>query len=256
MKVIYFSKTVLINICVILCLIVISVVYALGGGIKSLNVFLNTQRSIPIYSVETEENKIALTFDAAYGADYTNQIIDILDKNNIKATFFLVGNWVDNYPEKLNKLLAKGHEIGNHSNSHPHFTQITKSQIISEVALTRDKIKKLTGINTTLFRAPFGDYNSDVVKTVLNTKNQFIQWDVDSLDWKNPGTYFIYNNIMKGIDKGSIILMHTNAEQTPLVLDRIIVDLKNKGYIFVKVSDLIYKNNFYIDHTGRQRSGD
>jgi peptidoglycan/xylan/chitin deacetylase (PgdA/CDA1 family) len=100
---------------------------------------------------------------------------------------------------------------------------------------------------------PYGDYNSDVINTILRLKNQCIQWDVDSLDWQNPGTYFIYNNIMKGVDKGSIILMHTNAEQTPLVLNKIIVDLKNKDYKFVKVSELIYYKDFYIDHTGRQR---
>jgi peptidoglycan-N-acetylglucosamine deacetylase len=256
MKFNFLKKTTLINISVTFCIVLIAVIYSQGGGIKTLNVFLNTQKSIPIYSVETKGNKIALTFNAAYGKDYTDQIVDILDKNNIKATFFLVGNWVDNYPEKLYKLVGKGHEIGNHSNTHPYFTQITKNQIKSEVTLTSSKIKKLTGINTYLFRAPYGDYNSDVINTVTKLKNQCIQWDVDSLDWQNPGTYFIYNNIMKGVDKGSIILMHTNAVQTPLVLNKIIVDLKNKGYIFVKISELIYNKDFYIDHTGRQRSAE
>ena len=179
-----FTKTTFINIIVVFSIVISSVIYSQGGGNKYINVFLNAQREIPIYSVETKENKIALTFDAASGKDYTNEIIDILDKNNIKATFFVVGGWVDKYPERLNKLLVKKHEIGNHSNTHPYFTQISKSKAISEITLTWNKIEKLTGINTSLFRVPYGDYNSNVINTVNNIKNICIQWDVDSIDWK------------------------------------------------------------------------
>jgi polysaccharide deacetylase family sporulation protein PdaB len=225
----------------------------LGGGFKLLNVFLNTQKEIPIYSVDTKEKKIALTFDASFGTDFTDRIIDILDKNKVTATFFLVGGWVDKNPEMVKKLFASGYEIGNHSNTHPHFTELSKGEIKAEINLTRDKIKKLIGIDSPLFRLPFGEYNSSIIKNVLKTKSVCIQWDVDSKDSDNVGTYFIYNNVAKHVDNGSIILFHTNAEQTPLVLDRIVKELKASGYEFVKVSQLVYPKDYYIDHTGRQR---
>lgn len=252
MKIVYLSKTTVVNICFALSIVVVSVIYSLGGGFKLLNVFLNNQKEIPIYSVDTNEKKIALTFDVSFGTDYTPQILDILDKNNIKATFFLVGEWVDKNPEMVKMIFGKGHELGNHSNTHPHLTQLSKSKIKSEVIDTRDKLKKLLNFETNLFRVPFGEYNSDVIKAVNKTKNFCIQWDVDSNDSKAPGTYFIYNNVMKSVDKGSIILFHNSADQTPLVLDRVIKELKNQGYIFVKVSDLIYKKDYFVDHTGRQ----
>lgn len=253
MKFVYKTRTTLINICFVFCLVCVSVIYSQGGGFKVINAFLNTQNDIPIYSVATTEKKIALTFDVALGNDYTNEILGILDKNNVKATFFLVGEWVDQYPEKVKAIFEKGHEIGNHSNTHPHLTTLTAKKVREEISLTRDKIKKIVPYDAFLFRAPFGEFNSNVIKAAKKAKNFCIQWDVDSGDTMNPGTYFIYNNVMRNLDNGSIILLHNNANQTPLILDKIIKDLKDKGYSFVKVSDLIYKEKFIIDHTGRQR---
>lgn len=253
MKYVYMKRSILINICLVFCLVSVSIIYSLGGGFKFINVFLNTQSDIPIYSVEANEKKIALTFDVAWGSDHTNEILDILNKNNVKATFFLVGEWVDQYPEKVKAIFEQGNEIGNHSNTHAHLTTLTSKKIRSEIDVTRDKIKKVVGYDTFLFRVPFGEFNRKVIKEVKKTKSFCIQWDVDSFDTTNPGTYYIYNNVLKNLDSGSIILLHNNADQTPLVLDRIIKEVKNRGYTFVKVSDLIYKENFLIDHTGRQR---
>jgi polysaccharide deacetylase family sporulation protein PdaB len=214
---------------------------------------MNTQTEIPIYCVDTNEKKVAITFDAAWGSQYTDEILSILEKNDVKATFFLVGNWIDKYQDKVKKISEKGHEIGNHSTTHPHFTQLDNQKIKDEIYMTGDRIKNITGKPTYLFRPPFGDYNSEVVKSVKDAGYYCIQWNVDSLDWTNPGEDFIYERIMKNTDNGSIILFHINAGQTPKVLDKVLKDLKKKGYRFVKISELIYKDNYYVDHTGKQR---
>lgn len=237
----------------VLLVVLVSVIYSFGGGFGQLNVFLNTQKEIPIYSVDTSEKKIALTFDVSFGTDYTDKIMDILEKNNVKATFFVVGEWAEKNPDKVKKIFDKGFEIGNHSNSHIKLTGLKKNKIKEEVLEGSEKIKKITGVSTDLFRMPYGEYDSEVVKTVEKAKHTCIQWDVDSMDLKNPGTYFIYNNVLNTVDNGSIVLFHADMEQTPLVLDRIIKELKARGYSLVTASDLIYKGNYYIDHTGRQR---
>ncbi|CCC58116.1 polysaccharide deacetylase family sporulation protein PdaB [Caloramator australicus] len=253
MKVIVISKKAVAKSMIVMFIFLFSILYAATGRYELLNVFLNTQRELPIYCVETDEKKIAITFDAAWGNEYTDEILDILEKNGVRATFFLVGSWVDKYPETVKKIFEKGHEIGNHSTTHPHFSQITPDKMKEEIFKTSDKIKRITGKGTNLFRPPFGDYNSLVVKTVKETGHFCIQWDVDSIDWKDPGEDVIYSRVVSRVTNGSIILFHNYAKQTPKVLDGILKELKRKGYEFVTVSELIYKENYYIDHTGRQK---
>lgn len=253
LRIIFIPRKTIIKYSAVFLIVIASLVYSFGVGFKQLNVFLNTQKEIPIYSVDTTDKKVAITFDISFGNDYTDQIIDILNNNGVKATFFLVGEWVDMNPEKVKKLFENGHELGNNSNTYSKLTELSKSKIKSEILQTSEKIKKITGLNTNIFRAPYGEYNNNIIKIANKTNHSCIQWDVDSMDANNPGTYFIFNNVIKNVDNGSIILFHTNAPQTPLVLDRIIKELKNMGYKFVKISDLIYKKDFYIDHTGRQR---
>jgi peptidoglycan-N-acetylglucosamine deacetylase len=246
-------KTTIINISLVLCIIAVSIVLLNGGREKIISVFANSQKDASIHSVETQEKKIAISFDAAYGDQYTDEILNILDKNKIKATFFLVGNWVDKYPEKAKKIHDKGHEIGNHSTTHPYFTQLDSIKIKEEIFTTSEKIKAITGEGSELFRPPFGDYNSDVVKVVREVGYYCILWDVDSLDWKDPGEDVIYKRVVNGVTNGSVVLYHLNAEQTPKVLDKTIKELNKRGYKFVRISDLIYKENYYIDHAGRQK---
>jgi polysaccharide deacetylase family sporulation protein PdaB len=213
---------------------------------------LNPRKKLPIYCVDTNEKKIALTFDASWGQDNTEKILDILDKYNVKATFFLVGAWVDAHPDLLKIIYDKGHEIGNHTNRHPNMNTITKEKLIKEMETVDAKIIKITGKGTTLFRAPSGDYNDLIIDTVKSSNRYCIQWDVDSIDWKGEGADIEYERIIKKTKAGSIILFHNEATYTPQNLPRIIEYFQNKGYQFSKVSDLIYKDNYYIDNTGKQ----
>lgn len=210
------------------------------------------ERDLPIYCVGREDNVVSLTFDAAWGNEDTQQLIDILAEHDIKATFFVVGEWVDKYPESVKALFDAGHEVMNHSDSHPHFTQLSPDRMAAEVNACADKIAAVTGVRPNLFRPPFGDYNDSVVSTMRKEGFYTIQWDVDSLDWKNPGVGNIVSRVLDKTKSGSIILFHNAAEQTPAALPAIIDGLIAKGFTFAPISELIYKDNYYMDHTGRQ----
>lgn len=219
---------------------------------KTKGVFLGQERKLPIYCVDAKEKKIAISIDVSWGIDRTDDILKVLDKYNIKATFFIVGAWIDQNPDKLKAIYEKGHEIGNHSNKHPIMTTTSKEQIIKEIAIVDAKVMAITGQGTTLFRCPSGAYNNLVIEAVEATNHYCIQWDVDSIDWKEQGAEIEYNRIIKNTKPGSILLFHNNAKYTPENLPKILEFLRGEGYKFVKVSDLIYKSDYYIDYSGKQ----
>jgi polysaccharide deacetylase family sporulation protein PdaB len=226
----------------------------LNTYIGTADVFLNknTKRKLPIYSVETNEKKLAISFDAAWGADKTDELIDILKGNEIKATFFLVGFWAEKYSGKVEKLDKNGFEIGTHSNTHPKMTDLSQTRMQLELETSCNILQNITGKKPQIFRPPFGAYNNKLIETADDLGLKTIQWDVDSLDWKNLTAQDIAKRVISNAKNGSIILMHNNGENTPQALRLIILGLKNKGFEFVCVSELIYWDGYYIDHTGRQ----
>ena len=209
-------------------------------------------RELPIYSVQSETARVALTFDAAWGAEDTQILIDELSKYGAKATFFVVGEWVDKYPDAVRSLHAAGHSVMNHSDTHPHMTQLGAEGIMQEANRASDKIEKITGIRPDLLRVPYGDYNDTVIKTLRSGGYQVIQWDVDSLDWKDLSANEICRRVTDKVKPGSIVLFHNAAKHTPEALPVILANLKDKGYEFVTVSEMILRENYYIDHTGKQ----
>lgn len=237
----------------ILLLVGVTVLYTAGVQSGMLSVFVNNHKKLPIYCVDTTEKKIAISFDAAWGADKTEEILRILKEHNVKTTFFLVGFWVDNFPEMVKKISDEGHEVANHSARHPQMSTLSKDQIIKELNSTSAKIEAITGKPTTLLRPPFGDYNDRLIETCHELGYQVIQWDVDSLDYKDYGKQAIVDKVLKKVGNGSIVLFHNNATYTPEALPIILDELQKQGYEIVPVSELIYKDNFYIDHTGRQK---
>ena len=218
---------------------------------ETLSVF-NQSKELPIYSVERDDKKASITIDAAWGDEFTKDILDSLDDYDVKATFFLVEFWADNYPHQVEEIHKRGHEIGNHSATHPDFTTLSRDQMINEIEKTDKKIKDITGVKPTVFRPPYGAYNNTVIQTLSELGHHTIQWDIDSLDWKELGVEPVVDRVLKNANKGSIILFHNNAkyikEYLPVILDR----LTNDGYDLVPVSELIYKDNFRLDNTGRQ----
>lgn len=212
----------------------------------------NQNRLLPIYSVETNTRKIAITFDAAWSAKDTDLLIDILDKHNAKATFFVVGDWVDKNPDAVQKLYEKGHEIGNHSDKHPSYSELSREEIRTDLSECNKKIDAITHTETKLCRAPSGDYDNKSIEVCESMGMKMIQWDVDSLDWKKLSVDEMYSRVTEKVQKGSILLFHNGVENTPEALDKILTKLKTDGYEFVTVSELIYWDNYEIDHTGRQ----
>ena len=209
-------------------------------------------RALPIYSVETDEKKLAISFDCAWGVDYTDTLLDVMAKNDVRCTFFAVQFWVEKYPEYVEKIIAAGHEIGTHSRTHPYMSKLTEAEITDELQTSSAAIEKLTGQKVTLFRPPYGDYNNTLITTCQRLNLYPIQWDVDSLDWKNLSATEIAMRIINGAKNGSIILCHNTGLHTAEALPLIFSTLKNRGFTFVPIGELIYRENYTLDHNGRQ----
>jgi len=214
----------------------------------------STQRELPVYCVEREEKVVSLTFDAAWGNEDTQQLIDILGRYGVKATFFVVGQWVDRYPESVKALHEAGHEVMNHSNVHPHMTKLSPREIAAEVNACSDKVEAVTGVRPTLFRCPYGEYDDSVITAVRAQRMNVIQWDVDSLDWKELSATEITKRVTGKVQPGSIVLFHNAGLHTPEALPGIIEYLQGEGYTIVPVSQLLLAGDTYIDHTGRQHA--
>lgn len=213
---------------------------------------INQDRKLPIYSVQTSEKKVAISFDAAWGDDRTMDILDNLDKYNVKATFFLVKFWAEKYPQDVEEIQKRGHEIGNHSATHPDMTGLTSEKISSELKDTSDVIKKITGQKTTLFRPPFGAYDNHVIETCEAEGYKVIQWSVDSLDWKDISTEQIVERVTRNVKSGDIILFHNNAERVSEYLPLVLKSLQDQGFQIVPVGQLIYYKDYHMDHAGKQ----
>lgn len=216
--------------------------------------YVKEAKKLPIYCVKTEEKKVALTFDGAWGNEDTSTLLEILERQNVKVTFFFTGGWMEKFPDDVKTILAAGHEIGNHSENHKQMSTLTKEQCKEELTKAHEKIKTLTGIDMNLFRPPFGDYDDVVIEAANELGYHVIQWDVDSLDWKDYGKDSIIHTVVdhKHLGNGSIILMHNGAKYTKDALEALIMGVREKGFTFVKVSELIYTNNYKLDHEGRQ----
>ncbi|MCI8651472.1 MAG: polysaccharide deacetylase family protein [Oscillospiraceae bacterium] len=239
---------------ILACLLAAAVMF---GAVNAPAVMASaTQRQLPIYCVQRDQKMISISFDAAWGNEDTEQLIDILGKYDIKATFFVVGEWVDKYPESVKALHDAGHEVMNHSNTHAHMSQLSREEIIADVNACNDKIEAVTGVRPTLIRPPYGEYDDNVISAIRSIDMEPIQWDVDSLDWKDLSAADITKRVTGKVQAGSIVLFHNAAKHTPEALPGILDALLQEGYTFVPISQLILPGecgaDYTLDHTGRQ----
>lgn len=239
-------------------IIVLSAILLLAAGTyfvpKAVQTISNNKRELPIYCVGTDKKQVALSFDAAWGNEDTGAILEILAKYNVKVTFFMTGGWIEKYPEDVKAIAAAGHDLGSHSENHKQMSKLTKEECIAELKKPHDKVKELTGKEMSLFRPPYGDYNNTLIQAAKDTGYYTIQWDVDSLDWKDYGVDSIIDTVVnnKHLGNGSIILCHNGAKFTADALEKVIDGLQKKGYELVPISQLIYTENYHMDHEGRQ----
>ncbi len=235
----------------ILCLAAISTTYIVGLN-QPATAVVARKRELPVYNVERDDKVVAISFDASWGADKTIPILDILDEHDVKTTFFLVGGWVDKYPEMVQEIFSRGHEIGNHSDSHPHMSQLGEQAIRDELRIMSDKVEKLTGVRPTLFRPPYGDYNDRVVQVARAEGYEAVQWSIDSLDWKDRGTADIIKQCTYRVDNGDIVLFHNDSNDIVNALPTVIKHYQGLGYKIIPVSEILLSGETTIDVQGKQ----
>ena len=222
-------------------------VMAIGG----ISQAFAESRKIPIYSVARDDNYVAISFDAAWGADKTRKIMDVCDQYNVKATFFLVGFWIEKYPEMVAEIASRGFEIGTHSDTHPQMSKLSEQKVRDELTTSCRKLVDITGNPVKVFRPPFGDYNNQLLNVAQDLGLYTIQWSVDSLDWKGLSAVQIAERVQKA-QSGDIILCHNNSDHIVEALPLIFEALQLKNLKFCTISELIYFDNYYIDGSGRQ----
>lgn len=215
---------------------------------------MSQAKKLPIYNVDTNEQKIAFTMNCAWNADDIDQILATLSKHNTHITFFMVGDWVDKYPDAVKKISEAGHEIANHSDGHKHVNNLNIEENEKEVKLCSDKIEAITGKKTTLYRGPYGEYNNTVIQATQNQNHITIQWSLDTLDYKGLTADEMWARLNGKVKNGDIILSHNGTKHTADSLDKILTNLESSGFKVVTVSDLIYKDNYIIDNNGMQKS--
>lgn len=237
---------------VLIAIIVVSVVLTIEGvQVTTANA---EKKLLPIYAVDTDIKYVALSFDAAWGGDKTARILDLLDTYDVKATFFLVGFWIDKFPELVKEIGDRGHLIANHSTNHPHFNKLSMEEMRLEIETVNKKLIAITGSPASYFRAPFGEYNNNLINTLTDLNMKCIQWDVDSLDWKGISASEIAERILTRVKSGSIILCHNNSDNILEALPLVLLGLKNKGLTSVRMDELVYNKDYYIDNNGIQHS--
>lgn len=212
----------------------------------------STKRTLPIYRVKREDKVLSISFDCAWGVDYTQNLLDVMEKEQVKCTFFAVEFWVKKHPDFVKKIVESGHEIGTHSATHPYMSKLSKDAILKELSTSIKAIEDIVDKKVTLFRPPYGDYNDLLVETAKDMGLYAIQWDVDSLDWKNLSAENIKNRVLERVKNGSIVLFHNQGLHTAEAVAQIIPKLKSEGYKFLPIGELIYKKDYSIAPNGEQ----
>jgi len=250
MKVLIFKKTMLATFAVLL---IFFAVFVLDYSVVDVgSVYFANNKKLPIYSVQTDENKVAISFDAAWGADKTREIMSVCESYDVKATFFLVGFWIEKYPEMTKEIYNRGFEIGIHSNTHPDMTKLSKKQISDELSINIKLVEDLTGFRPKLFRPPYGYYNNNLIDVCEDLGLSCIEWSVDSLDWKGLSASEIANRVTSKSANGSIVLFHNNSDNIIQGLKMVLEYYKIKKTKVVPIGEIIYYDNFTINNQGTQ----
>lgn len=187
-----------------------------------------------------------------WNADDIDSILKTLEENDTKITFFMVGDWIEKFPEAVKKIHNAGHEIASHSNTHPHVNNLSYEENIEEIEKSNSKIEKITGNRTNIYRAPYGEYNDTVIKAAQDKGYYTIQWNLDTLDYTGLTGNEMWNRLKEKIKSGDIILSHNGTKHTADSLEILIKNIKEKGFEIVKISDLIYKEKYTINNNGTQ----
>ena len=221
-----------INFLIIIMLVVVSMLAVLGVGLTTTSSVVNGV----YYSGNTESNKISLMINVYWGTEYLDDMLEILDRYEVKTTFFVGGTWAVKESDMLKKMYDAGHEIGNHGYSHKDQDKLNREQNKNEILTTHTLVNDLIGVNMDLFAPPSGAYNKTTVEVATELGYKMIMWTRDTVDWRDKDEEVIYKRAIKDAKGGDLILMHPTA-CTLLALERIIVSLQEQGFVLTTVSE-------------------
>lgn len=204
----------------------------------------------PIYSAKTDQKVAALTFDISWGKTMAPKVLDVLKQENVKATFFLSGPWAKNHVELVKRIHTDGHEVESHGQAHVDLNTLGREGAAKNIGAAHDILQELVGKAPTYIRPPNGAFNKESVQAAKDLGYATVIWSVDSLDWKNPGIDTIISRTTKLIHPGAVILMHASdsCKQTDRALPTVIRTLREQGYTFILLDDLIRKHG--VDMNG------
>lgn len=240
MKIIYipykfkFKRDIYINLAIVAILLFLSIIVNDGKVIDVLNqVSLN-----PIYKGNETMSRVAFECNVVWGTEYLPQMLDILRDKNVKITFFIGGQWAEDNPELLKRMVREGHELGNHGYAHKHHSQLSLEENRREIQRTEQIVEEITGVKTVLFAPPYGEFNKTTLQAADSLGYKTIMWSIDTIDWRREGTDIILKRVLKNHHNGAFILMHPTeytVEALPIMID----ELRKKGYEVGRISDLL-----------------
>lgn len=205
----------------------------------SISVF---SKNKPIYEVKGDKKIMAFTCNVAWGNEFIPPLLEVFNEKNVKATFFVEGNWAERFPELLKLINDKGQEVGNHGYSHAHHEQLSYEENLNEIKRAEEVMEKILGKKTTLFAPPYGEFSDLTIKAANSLGYKTIMWTIDTIDWKKPGVDYIVNKVLDNAGSGKIVLMHP-TEDTVRAMPVIIDNLHQQGYKITTVSELLLNNN-------------
>jgi peptidoglycan/xylan/chitin deacetylase (PgdA/CDA1 family) len=215
---------------------------------------MTSRHQTPIYAVERDDRALALTFDAAWASGQLEEILAVLEKERVSATFFLSGYFLERYPDLARRIASLGHEVGNATFTNPHLTSLSAVEIANEIAKNHTLIKSVTGQEAKVFRPPFGEYNDEVIGRARALGYQTVLWSVDSMDWRNPAVDLVADNLARDARPGAIVLLHIRGRNTASALAKALPVLKRKGLKPALLSDLLLTKDYYVEKdTGVQK---
>lgn len=193
---------------------------------------------VPIYHGSEEKKSVALACNVFWGEEYLPAMLDELDKKQVKITFFIGGSWAKRFPELVQEIVRRGHELGNHTYSHPHPNTLNKEQNKEQILKAQQLVYDLTGVETRLYAPPYGEFNDTVLQAANDLGYSTILWSIDTVDWKRPPADQIQAKVLKKLHPGAIILMHP-TDPTRQALPNLLQAMEEKGYTVTTVGQLL-----------------
>jgi polysaccharide deacetylase family sporulation protein PdaB len=247
------KKSTIIRAVVFIVLLAAAIIYTQVIAADSEPVMNVTENEMPVCSVETEDQVVAITIDTAFGDDYTDEILKVLKEKNVKATFFILGMWAEKNPAKADAIARAGQDIANHSMNHKRYTEMTPEEIIKDVTQAKMVIKTTTGKESMIVRMPYGAFNDESIAALKEEGYIPVKWSLDSMDWKQPGKDAVKDNVINNLKKGSIIIFQNNMADTPQALTEILDEIKARDYKCVTLSEMMLNKDYIVDESGTQK---